>query len=432
VSDAWRPTTAEWTDRTRSPAPDPLPPATLPGTRLRLARLSRGLSQQDLARLAGVTRQAIAGIEAGRWDPSLRVAIALAGALDERVEELFAADPPPTPERLRHGGTRDLPPGTRLEVAAVGDEKVAFPLTGAAALRAGFAPSGGVVVSPPPAHRSDPALLRRRVEGRAPATSCGNEGPSGPTEPEGGPPGRRGPEEPGEAWCVLDRPSRPGPTVVVAGCDPALPLLGAALLEQRQRVRLLWWPSSSREALALLAARLVHLAGVHYEVGPGRPRRPGHLETDGTAVVGFASWREGLGLAPGGPSTLAALVESGRPIVNRERGAEARELLGRHLREVGCRPEEVAGWASAVPAHLLVASAVTSGLGAAGITTEPAALVHGLRFLPLAEERFDLVVPRDLLHLPEVATVVEALGSRVLRRQLARLPGYDLSNLGVV
>lgn len=432
MSDASRPGTAEWTDRTQVPAPDPLPPATLPGTRLRLARLSRGLSQQDLARLAGVTRQAIAGIEAGRWDPSLRVAIALAGALDERVEELFAVDPPPTPERLRNGGTGDLPPGTRLEAAAVGDEKVVFPLTGAAALRAGFAPSGGIVVSPPTEHRSDPAHLRRRVEGHAPATSCGSEVPSRPVEPEGEAPGRRAPAGPGEAWCVLDRPSRPGPTVVVAGCDPALPLLGDALRDQRRQVRLLWWPSSSREALALLAAGLVHLAGVHYEVGLGRPQRPGHLAAESTAVVGFASWREGLGLASGGPTTLAALVESGRPIVNREQGAEARELLGRHLREIGCRPEEVSGWDSAVPAHLLVASAVTSGLGAAGVTTEPAALVHGLRFLPLAEERFDLVVPRDLLHLPEVATVVEALGSRVLRRQLARIPGYDLSNLGVV
>jgi putative transcriptional regulator len=51
------------------------------GTRLRLARRARGLSQQQLANVAGVSRQAISLWESGENDPSLRVAFALANAL---------------------------------------------------------------------------------------------------------------------------------------------------------------------------------------------------------------------------------------------------------------------------------------------------------------------------------------------------------------
>ena len=59
------------------------------GTRLRLARQARGLSQQPLAGVAGVTRQAVSAVESGHSDPSLRVALALARSLGMTVEELF-------------------------------------------------------------------------------------------------------------------------------------------------------------------------------------------------------------------------------------------------------------------------------------------------------------------------------------------------------
>ena len=59
------------------------------GTRLRLARQARGLSQQQLASMAGVTRQAVSAVESGHSDPSLRVALGLARALGVTVEELF-------------------------------------------------------------------------------------------------------------------------------------------------------------------------------------------------------------------------------------------------------------------------------------------------------------------------------------------------------
>jgi putative molybdopterin biosynthesis protein len=51
------------------------------GLRLRVARQARGFSQQQLATMAGVSRQAVSAVESGLSDPSLRVALALAQAL---------------------------------------------------------------------------------------------------------------------------------------------------------------------------------------------------------------------------------------------------------------------------------------------------------------------------------------------------------------
>jgi putative transcriptional regulator len=59
------------------------------GNRLRVARAERRLSQEELARLAGVTRQTISSIENGQYGPSALLAFVLARALGKPVAELF-------------------------------------------------------------------------------------------------------------------------------------------------------------------------------------------------------------------------------------------------------------------------------------------------------------------------------------------------------
>ena len=57
--------------------------------RLRVARAEKTLSQEQLALLAGVTRQTISSIETGQYNPSALLALVLAQRLDKRVEDLF-------------------------------------------------------------------------------------------------------------------------------------------------------------------------------------------------------------------------------------------------------------------------------------------------------------------------------------------------------
>ena len=57
--------------------------------KLKAARAAKGLSQEQLAQLVGVTRQTIGMIEAGNYNPTLNLCIAICKALDRTLDELF-------------------------------------------------------------------------------------------------------------------------------------------------------------------------------------------------------------------------------------------------------------------------------------------------------------------------------------------------------
>lgn len=57
--------------------------------RLRAARAAKGLSQQALAELVGVSRQTVNAIEQGDYNPTINLCIAICRALDKTLDELF-------------------------------------------------------------------------------------------------------------------------------------------------------------------------------------------------------------------------------------------------------------------------------------------------------------------------------------------------------
>ena len=365
------------------------------GVRLRLARQARGFSQQQLAGMAGVSRQAVSAVESGLSDPSLRVALALARALGMTVEEVFGPASP-APQVVARPVAPLGGPGARVTLAPMGDGFVALPLSGATVSRAGFLPAGGLAA-----------------------------GPGGPGGTDRGP---------GAGEQV--RPvGPPRPTLVAAGCDPALPLLENPLGLLDPPVAFSWWPSSSREALGLAATGLVHAAGVHlrgqngeYNTGPAAELLP-----QGGEVTGFCSWREGLLLRPDladGIAGVGDVARRGLRLVNREPGAEARTVLDRELAGLGIEAWRLPGYGTRATGHLEVAAAIAAGLADAGIASEPAALAYGLAFVPLTVEHFDLVIPAGQAESREVQGLLRVLSSPWLLDQVASLPGYDAGRCG--
>jgi molybdate-binding protein/DNA-binding XRE family transcriptional regulator len=350
------------------------------GIALRMARQTRGLSQQQLAGMAGITRQAVSAVESGHSDPSLRVALALASALGVTVEELFGRGELADPVQARP--VASARPGERVALATIGDTFVALPLRGETAAPTGFSAAGGLVPS------------------QADASAAGTSD-------------------------ILVRPiSPPRPTLVVAGCDPALPLLETPLSLLDPLVAFAWWPCGSGEAIRLAAAGLVHAAGVHRTADTTAAADATDIP-GGAEVVGFSSWREGLVVRPGSAvANLRDVARLGLRLANREPGARARTLLDRERARLGLTPAELPGYDSQVSGHLQVAAAVAGRLADAGVSSEPAALAYGLRFIPLAAERFDLVIPAKLVASREVQGLLKVLRSPWLLTQLASLPGY--------
>ncbi|HLQ53286.1 MAG TPA: substrate-binding domain-containing protein, partial [Streptosporangiaceae bacterium] len=359
----------------------------------------------------------------GHSDPSLRVALAVARALGSTVEELFGPGELPAPVDARPVAPLGAA-GARVTLAPMGDAFVALPLAGATATRAGFLPAGGVAGPP-----AGGPLAGQPAAGQPGAGQSGQRVTGGRVvaRPPGGGPAAGQPVRP------IGPPRR---TLVLAGCDPAMPLLETPLALLDPPVAFTWWPCGSQEALELAADGLVHAAGAHlrgvsgeYNTGPAGEL----LRRQGAEVVGFASWREGLVLRPdlaGQVTGLGEVARAGLRLVNRENGSEARRVLDRELARLGIEAAGVTGYATQATGHLQVAAAIAAGLADAGVASEPAALAFGLAFFPLAAEHFDLVIPAGQAGCREVQGLLKVLSSRWLLDQLASLPGYDPARCG--
>lgn len=153
-------------------------------------------------------------------------------------------------------------------------------------------------------------------------------------------------------------------------------------------------------------------------------------------VVNLLARNAGLFVASGNPLGLSSWGDLARPglrIANRERGAGARVLLDEQLRLHGIPQVNLLGYDQTFSNHLSVAARVASGEADCGVGTEKAAsIVQGVDFIPLATERYDLV----MLKRPENGTWIEAvlgiLRSDGFKRELRSMAAYDLSRTGDV
>ncbi len=396
---------------------------------LRQTRTRLGLSQQELARLAGVTRQAISGIEAGQYAPSATVALRLARALGCRVEELFwLEEDVPEVEAVPADGFSGTG-AQRLALAQVGGRWVAHPLTGYDGFRTELIPADGVGLWADEPEEVAPDE-RSRAAGLDEPNSA--EGPDGLGEAD-----RRQP--PRLRVRLLDAPENLLRTAVVAGCTPALSLWARAAERWHPGLRVHWIFANSTDGLQRLARGEVHAAGVHlYD-----PRTKEHnvpfvrrlLPNRSVVLVNLGVWEEGLAVAPGNPLNLRNAADLARPgltIVNREPGAGSRQLLDRALQEAGVNCESVQGYGRTCGSHLEVARAVLEGRADAGVTAASVAAAFGLDFVPLHRVRYDIAVRKEYLEEPPVQQLLATLGHRWVRSQLEALGGYDTTHTGEV
>jgi len=362
---------------------------------LRRARLKSGLNQTALAERAGISRQTLSVLESGRGQPSTLIALRLARVLGCRVEELFWLQDEGGDLAAERAGAVDRhgPQPQRALVASVAGRWVAHALP-----------------------RHDPLALITPADALL-------------TRWRGADPMAR--------LRALRTREALAANVLLTGCDPGLALLAGRLEDRWPGQRLRWMPMSSDAALETLARGHAHVAGAHlfdeetreYNVPfvrrafAGRPM----------VVVTFAHLKEGFAVAKGNPRRIRKLEDFARTdvrFVNREPGAGARRLFDRLLRKARVPTSAVEGYDRLLGGHLQVAQAVAMGAADAGVVTQSAAIAHGLDFVPLSEERFDLIFPKEWGADARAGRMVEALESRALRRELAALGGYDTRQSG--
>ena len=338
--------------------------------RVKTCRVARGWSQDELAARAGISRAGVSSIETNRLVPSTSAALALAAALDCRVEDLF-----------------QLASATACEAAWAWQP-----------------------------NRAPCRYWRALLAGREFIY---------PTEPTNlGIVGHDGVHQDGQ---FREQPTAaPADTLVVASCDPAIGLL-ANEVNRRNSFRLLALPRSSQEALALLAQGLVHVAGIHLSTA-GRQGENATAARErlrgGFCLLRGARWQEGLALASGFPlHSVRAAVQSKARWVGREPGSAARALLDELLPKR--RPPRHIAYG-----HRGVAEAIRCGWADIGVCLRLVSEEAGLDFLGVRDEEYDLCYPTELEGDPRIQALVDTVRSSSYRGTLGDLPGYDAAETG--
>ncbi len=347
------------------------------------------LSQVALAERVGVTRQALIAIEAGRQVPSTALSLQLARALGCSVDDLFQlAGSEDLDVRLAPGPGRRTGRTGRVAIGRPGGRWVAHRLPddaheAADGLIVGEATNGRAMVEP----LADPVDLERNV--------------------------------------------------LLAGCAPLLGVLARRAGRRYRDAPMTWLPAGSLRALELLADGMVHVAGLHLvdeRTGDSTPWLRRHLPGRALLVVNLTRWRQGLVVGRGNPLAIhevGDLLRSDVRVARREKGSGAHALLRRTIAGLGKRRAMPSGGPLA-SGHAEVAQLVRHGAADVGVAFEGAAVAAGLDFIPLSEERFDLVVPREQSADGPTSRVLDLLGERWFRTEAARMPGYDGSTTGEI
>jgi putative molybdopterin biosynthesis protein len=231
-------------------------------------------------------------------------------------------------------------------------------------------------------------------------------------------------------------PSEIERTIVHIGShDLCLDLLAQFLADSGRRLTSA--NAGSLGGLVALRRGEAHLAGSHlldpqtgeYNVSYVKQ----YLPDVPVVLVTFVHREQGLIVAPGNPKGVEGLADLARPdvrYVNRQRGAGTRILLDYRLGQLGIEPGQVCGYAREEYTHLAVAVAVQSGVADCGLGIAAAARALKLDFIPLEQERYDLVIPRAHYESDLLRPLLDLIRGPDFRRAVAELPGYDATHMG--
>jgi putative molybdopterin biosynthesis protein len=363
---------------------------------IRDKRRALNLTQVELARRTGLSRQALGAIEAGLYQPSVGVALSLARELGETVERLFGVE--------GESEGRQFDAHWYTEMAERGRNKHARAVLGRVGGRIVAIPQAAVTLSLSPS-----ASIVSRLKGNRAEVVTYNSSDE------------------------IDA------ALLVAGCDPSMTILADWMTRHHCPARLAPVPCSSKRALDALVKGCAHAAGVHlrdadaadYNLQSVRRaigRRP-------AIVVTFARWEVGLAVRAGNPfgiATIADLIQPRLRIANREPGSGARAILDSGLKTAGVRPDRIVGYKSVYGGHLEVANAIASSQADTGVTLRVAADAYDLEFIPLQEERYDLVILAAEADTPAVRAMLDTLSSSRFAREISQFCGYDTEPMGRV
>ncbi|RLB73301.1 MAG: hypothetical protein DRH03_03425 [Deltaproteobacteria bacterium] len=230
-------------------------------------------------------------------------------------------------------------------------------------------------------------------------------------------------------------------SILIAGSDD--PLLGNLIEEFNQ----LHFPKQlifhaavgSQRGLMALAEGKAQVAGIHLFHPPtgeyNLPYVEKHLVGKKYIVINLAYRQQGLLVQAGNPHNIKKLTDLSRnnlTFINRNPGSGTRYLLDYLMEKERLAPDKIDGYKLERVTHLETGLEILKGNADAGMGIEYVAHLLNLDFVPLIEERFDLVAMKDSFSAPPLSNFFAYLEPERLTLKTATFKGYDFRSCGTV
>jgi len=226
------------------------------------------------------------------------------------------------------------------------------------------------------------------------------------------------------------------PDLILAGQDVVLDILANYLQELGINTARTYL--SSFEGLLSLYQDNIQVAACHlYDGNEHNVPFVRSLMPGVPAVLINISYRtQGFYVQKGNPKKITGWGDLGREdisVLNRRPGSSARILLDIHMKKLGISSSKVNGYGKVMKSHLTMAAAIASGEADAAIGTERISRqMEDIDFIPLLEERYDLVIKKQMLETTQVQKLLQVLKDPVFQKEVARFSGNDYRDMGKI
>ncbi|NQX61645.1 helix-turn-helix transcriptional regulator [Paenibacillus qinlingensis] len=230
------------------------------------------------------------------------------------------------------------------------------------------------------------------------------------------------------------------PTVVITGQDVSLDILAKHLEKKAPQIRPLRSYVGSLDSLIAMYKGESDIVSTHLLDGDTGEYNIPYIRKlligSSYVVINLVSRSAGLYVQKGNPKQLRGWADLQQPhllLANREKGSGARVLLDEQLRLHGIPWQQIQGYEQEESNHMGVAGKVALGEADFGVGIEKAAyMVGGVDFIPLIQERVDLVMLKKPGNLAWIEAAKQVLQSEAFHHELRPIQGYDISLTGQV
>lgn len=225
--------------------------------------------------------------------------------------------------------------------------------------------------------------------------------------------------------------------LIITGQDVSLDILGKHIEKKWSDYRPLRANSGSLDSLISMYQGQSHLVSTHlFDAATGDYNTPyvtKILAGFQYIIFNLVSRKAGLYVQKNNPKSIKTwsdLTKDHVTFINREKGSGARILLDEQLKLHQLSADAITGYYQEETSHLGVSAVVANGDADVGVGTERAANMVGIDFIPLAEERVDLVILKTDKNTDFIKGIQDILNSTAFKNELQYIGGYDLSRTG--